>query len=118
MISVSSSRRRPAIKVQYSAQCTVSFDAVSGPRQPFVGIDHDISDSLVRSLAVVEVAVDLAGMPQAAITDEPEVVQALGLHRPEEPFDVGVAVGCSRRRADDGDASIAQHVEIPCMGIK
>ena len=88
----------------------MSFNAITGVGEARIRIDKTIADTLMRSSVVVKIAIDVNGVSQAAITDKPESVQAFGLERQEESFDVRVAVGRPWWGADDFDAGAAQHV--------
>ena len=57
----------------------MSFDAVARVGEAWIRIDEAVADTLMRSSVIVEVAIDVDGMPQTAIADEPEVMQAFGL---------------------------------------
>ena len=88
----------------------MSFNAITGVGEARIRIDKTIADTLMRSSVVVEIAIDVNGVSQAAITDKPESVQAFGLERQEKSFDVRITVGGPWRGADDFDAGAAQHV--------
>ena len=81
------------IKIQNSADFRASFDGGSGIGQSLVGFDELITDSLMRSSVVVEVAIAFGDVGKPAITDEPDTVQAFLFERPKEPLDVRIAVG-------------------------
>ena len=68
-----------------------------------------VADSLMRSSVVVEVAIAFGDVGKPAITDEPDAVQALLFERPEEAFDMRIAIRRAWRNADDGDACAGQH---------
>ena len=81
------------IKVQNSADFRVSFDGGSGVGQSLVWCDELIADSLMRSSVIVKVAITFGDIGKSAIIDEPNAVQTFLLERPEESFDVRIAVG-------------------------
>ena len=72
-----------------------------------------IADSLVRSSVIVKIAITFGDVGKPAITDEPDAVQAFLLERPEESFDVRIAVGRARRNTDVGDPCAGQHSITP-----
>ena len=77
------------------------FDTVSGVGETRIRIYAVIAYPLMWSSVVVEVAIDVDDVAQAAIADEPELVQAFGFERQEEAFDVRIAVGRARWGAQD-----------------
>ena len=55
------------------------FDTVFSVGKSRIRIDEGLAYVLLWSSVIVEVAIDVDGIPQAAITDEPALVQAFGL---------------------------------------
>jgi len=81
------SSRRPAIEIEQPAQLSVSFDAVAGVGETWVRIDVAIADTLMWSSVIVEITRDVDSVAQAAIADEPELVQVFGFEPQKEAFD-------------------------------
>jgi hypothetical protein len=68
-------RRAAAVKVEYSIELLMSFDASSLVGKTRVGVDELVANALMGALMVIEIAIEVDGVTQSTVSDEGQTIQ-------------------------------------------